>query len=136
MTESVSASESQMMNRAFNFEVQHRAEPLCGSKRMRAFNFEIPSEPSLPVLAVASACYRKQFCTAPEIYSSFAPLERRESFRGRSFYKHLAPNGANSNKTLLHFNVESTYDKHQMTNDKSSVRLSHPEKAFPLLMNH
>src|ERR1044071_4372218 len=74
----------EMINRAFNLEVLHRAEPLCGSKRMRAFNFEIASEPSLPVLAVASSRYRKQFCTAPETHSSFAPLERREIF-SRSF---------------------------------------------------
>jgi len=96
----------EMINRAFNLEVLHRAEPLCGSKRMRAFNFEIASNPSCPVLAVASAGYRKQFCTAPETQSFFAPLERREIFRGRSFYKHLAPAWAKSHKTLLHFKVE------------------------------
>jgi hypothetical protein len=69
-----------MVGDELNLEVQHRAEPLCDSKRKRAFNFEIASEPSLQVLAVASACYRKQFCTVPEIYSSFAPLERTEIF--------------------------------------------------------
>src|ERR1051325_7857839 len=96
----------EMIKRAFKLEVLHRAEPLCGSKRMRAFNFEIASNPSCPVLAGASACYRKQFCTAPETHSSFAPLERREIFRGRAFYKHLAPNGRRSHKTLLHFKVD------------------------------
>jgi hypothetical protein len=37
----------------------------------------------------------------------FAPLERGKSFGARSFYKHLAPNGAKSNNVLLHFQVES-----------------------------
>jgi hypothetical protein len=36
-----------------------------------------------------------------ELY--LAPLERGESFVGRAFYKHLAPNGAKSNNVLLHF---------------------------------
>ena len=35
--------------------------------------------------------------------SCFAPLERGEIFRGRAFYKHLAPNGAKRNQVLLHF---------------------------------
>jgi hypothetical protein len=33
----------------------------------------------------------------------FAPLERRETFGDRAFYKHLAPNGAKVNNVLLHF---------------------------------
>jgi hypothetical protein len=33
----------------------------------------------------------------------FAPLERKEIFGGRAFYKHLAPNGAKGNNVLLHF---------------------------------
>jgi hypothetical protein len=36
-------------------------------------------------------CFR-QWCVRP--ISGFAPLEREEIFGGRSFYKHLAPNGA------------------------------------------
>src|ERR1051325_6845014 len=96
-----------MVNRAFNFEVQHRAEPLCGSKRMRGFNVEIASGRSFPVLAVASACYRKQFCTAPETHSSFVLWSQENCFAVARFYKYLAANGAKSHKTLLHFEVES-----------------------------
>src|ERR1051325_8849915 len=75
-------------------------QPLCGSQRIRAVNFEISARTFAPVLAVASACYRKQFCTAPETHSSFAPPERKKNLRGPAFYKHLAPNGAKSHQTL------------------------------------
>src|ERR1051325_5582498 len=93
------------MNRAFNWEVQHRAEPLCGSKRMLAFNFEIASEPSFPVLVVACAYYRKQFCTRHRLPHISLRWSEEKSFFGRVFYKHLAPNRAKSHKTLLHLKL-------------------------------
>jgi hypothetical protein len=79
--------------RAFNFQMQHRAEPLCGSKRMRAFNLEIAPEPSLPVLVVASACYQA-VCTAQGITHLSLGWSNEKPFRGRAFYKHVAPNRA------------------------------------------
>ena len=36
----------------------------------------------------------------------FRSAGARKNFRGRVFYKHLAPNGAKSNNVLVHFEVE------------------------------
>jgi len=83
--------------RAFNFQMQHRAEPLCGSKRMRAFNLEFAPEPSLPVLAVPSACYQA-VCTAQAITHLSLGWSKEKPFRGRAFYKHVAPNGARATR--------------------------------------
>ena len=44
-------------------------------------------------------CFRQWYVVAD---LCFAPLERGESFGGRVFYKHLAPNGAKSNNVLSH----------------------------------
>jgi hypothetical protein len=41
-------------------------------------------------------------CLLNGIETGLPPLER-DSFGGRAFYKHLAPNGAKNNNFLLHF---------------------------------
>ena len=46
------------------------------------------------------------------IYVSLRWTEEK-SFGGRAFYKHLAPNGANGNNVLLHFQAESAKDQKQ-----------------------
>src|ERR1041385_8012212 len=79
---------------------------------MRAFNVEklrpnlrFPSWP-WHLLATASSSALRQGPTHLSLHWS-----EEKSFRGRSFYKHLTPNGAKSHKTLLHFKVESTNGK-------------------------
>jgi len=78
---------------------------------MRAFNFEIASEPSRPGLAVASACYpdASGFCTAAELAFLSLRWSKEKTFRDRAFYKQLAPDGAKSDNTLLPLKVESIY---------------------------
>ena len=82
----------------------------CSSKRMRAFNFEIASEPSRPVLAVASACYpdASGFCTAAELAFLSLRWSKEKTFRDRAFCKHLARWGE-GRQSLLPLKVESIY---------------------------
>src|ERR1051325_6103160 len=90
-----------MIIRAFNLAVHHRTEPLWGSKRMRAFNYE--QRPNLRfqswpwhLLATASSSALRQRLTHVSLRWS------EEKFWGdRAFYKHLAPNGAKSKASVV-----------------------------------
>jgi len=91
--------------RSFNLEVQHLAGPLAVASgcehsilKLRP-NLRFQSWP-WHLLATANSSALRQRLTHR--------WSEEKSFRGRAFYKHLAPNGAKSHKTLLHFKVEGS----------------------------
>jgi hypothetical protein len=86
------------------------------------FNFEVQQCRSFR--SSGAQCF-PQWCVRP--ISGFAPLEREEIFGGRSFYKHLAPNGAKATNNLAPNGAKATMFSctsklnPPMTNGKSAL---------------